>query len=232
MNPNTLINVLAISGGCIAGFLVLVTFMKSFLFVCAPNQLLVFSGRTHRVGGREVGYRLSTAGWTLRIPIIEQVESLDLRIMDVALNLKNAYARGGVPLNIEAIANVKISDDMSIAGNAVERFLGKNRREIQSVAKENLEGHLRGVVAKLTPEQCNEDRLRLMQTLTDEAEEDLRLFGLHLDTFNIHQVNDDTGYLEAIGREKIAIVHREVEVAKSNADRAANEEEASWEGKA
>lgn len=213
-------------------FFVLVWFIKSFLFVCPPNQVLIFSGRSNTVNGQKVGYRVIFGGRAIRIPIIEEVQRLDLRIMDVQLHLKNAYAKGGVPLNVEAMANIKITDDPKAIGNAVERFLGRNRRELQSVAKETLEGHLRGVIASLTPEQCNEDRLSLMDTLMTDSEEDLRQMGLHLDTFNIHQISDDTGYLEAIGREKISMVRREVEVAKSNADRAASEEEAKWRGKA
>jgi flotillin len=216
----------------LVGFFGLVMFIKSFLLICNPNQLLVLSGRTRTVNKKKVGYRVIYTGRAIKAPFVEEVARLDLRTMDVHLFLKNAYAKGGVPLNIEAIANIKITDNAAFVGNAIERFLGQDREEIRAVGKENLEGHLRGVIAKLTPEQCNEDRLRLMDTLRAEAEGDLMQMGLHLDTFNIHQISDDTGYLEAIGREKIAIVQAEVQVAKSDADRGAKEEEASWGAKA
>ncbi|MDF1665887.1 MAG: SPFH domain-containing protein [Planctomycetota bacterium] len=215
----------------LVGFFALVMFIKSFLLVCPPNQVMIFSGRTHVVNGKKVGYRVIFTGRAIKAPFIEEVARLDLRTMDVHLYLKNAYAKGGVPLNIEAIANIKITSNPSFIMNAIERFLGQKRDEIRNVGKETLEGHLRGVIAKLTPEQCNEDRLRLMDTLRAEAEEDLKQLGLHLDTFNIHQISDDTGYLEAIGRENISVVKAEVEVAKSNADRASKEEEAGWQAK-
>jgi flotillin len=217
---------------CLVGFFALVMFIKSFLFVCPPNQVLVISGRSRTVNGKKVGHRVIYTGRAIKAPFIEEVQRLDLRTMDVHLFSKNAYAKGGVPLNIEAIANIKVTDNPSYIDNCVERFLGQSRDEIRAVGKETLEGHLRGVIAKLTPEQCNEDRLRLMDTLRADAEEDLKQLGLHLDTFNIHQISDDTGYLEAIGREKISWVKAEVEVAKSNADRAAKEEEAGWSAKA
>lgn len=224
--------VIGASVAILIAFFIFIKIVKAFLFVCAPNQMLVFSGRSRKVGNKSVGYRVVFTGRAFRWPIIEEVGRLDLRIMDVHLDLKNAYAKGGIPLNVEAVANVKITSDPDYIHNAVERFLGKDRAEIQMVCKDTLEGHLRGVIAMLTPEQMNEDRLTLMERLADEAEEDLKLLGLHLDTFNIHQIADERGYLDAIGREKIAIVAREVEVAKSNADREASESESNWLGRA
>lgn len=223
-------NIVITAAVLVVMFFVIITFIKLFIVICPPNQVLVFSGRKHAGRGGKQTVKTVFGGRAFRVPLIERVDSLDLRVMDVHLNLKNAYAKGGVPLNCEAIANIKITDDERYIGNAIERFLDINPKEIQAMGKDTLEGHLRGVIAKLTPEQCNEDRLTLMKELQDEAEEDLRQLGLHLDTFNIHQISDETGYLEAIGREKIAIVQREVDVAKSDADRAAKEEEAKWAG--
>jgi flotillin len=216
----------------LVAFVVIVSILKSFVIVCPPNQVLVFSGSSRMVNGKQVGNRVVFGGWSFRVPVIETVDRLDLRVMDVHLLLKNSYSKGGVPLNVEAIANIKVTDDPNLIGNAIERFLNLTREQIRQVGKETLEGHLRGVIAKLTPEQCNEDRLRLMEELRAEAEEDLKQLGLHLDTFNIHQISDDTGYLEAIGREKISVVQREVEVAKSDSDRSAKQSEAEWSGKA
>ncbi|MBL4634030.1 MAG: flotillin family protein, partial [Kofleriaceae bacterium] len=90
----------------------------------------------------------------------------------------------------------------------------------------NLEGHLRGVVASMTPEEVNEGRLKFADRLTEEAEKDLQQLGLHLDTLKVQHVADDRNYLESIGRKQIAEALRIAEVAESDAERSAQESEA------
>ena len=86
--------------------------------------------------------------------------------------------------------------------NAIERFLGRGLGDIQQVAKETLEGNLRGVLATLTPEEVNEDRLKFADSLAAEVEQDLAKLGLHLDVLKIQHVTDDANYLASIGRER------------------------------
>jgi flotillin len=111
--------------------------------------------------------------------------------------------------------------------NAVERFLGRGLGDIQQVAKETLEGNLRGVLATLTPEEVNEDRLKFADSLAAEVEHDLAKLGLHLDVLKIQHVTDDANYLASIGRERIAQVIRDAEIAESNARNEAAKESAS-----
>ncbi|HBY76190.1 MAG TPA: flotillin, partial [Cyanobacteria bacterium UBA11148] len=106
-----------------------------------------------------------SGGRAIRIPIIETVKRMDVTTMPVPVEVRNAYAKGGTPLNIQAIANVKISSDPTVVGNAIERFLDCDRSELVRVAQETLEGNLRGVVATLTPEQVNEDRLKFAERI-------------------------------------------------------------------
>ena len=100
------------------------------------------------------------------------------------------------------------------------------------MAKETLEGHLRGVLATMTPEEINEDRLKFAAKLTEEVDQDLRKLGLHLDTLKIQHVSDDRNYLESIGRKRIAEVIRAAEVAESDAERASEESEAASRARA
>jgi flotillin len=109
--------------------------------------------------------------------------------------------------------------------------LGRGRDEISRVSKETLEGHLRGVLATMTPEEVNEDRLKFASRLTEEAEMDLQKLGLHLDTLKVQHVADDRNYLESIGRKRIAEVIRAAEVAESDAERLARESEAAAEAR-
>lgn len=207
------------TGTGIAGALLVgVVILKQFLYICRPNEIMIFSGRKRQMAdGSEVGYRVVFGGRAVRIPLIERVDAMDLSAIPLDLHVANAYSKGGIPLNVHAIANVKVSSDPRYVMNAIERFLGRDPAEIKRVAKESLEGHLRGVLARLTPEEVNEDRLKFANALLDEAEDDLRKLGLQLDTLRVLNVYDDVKYLESMGRERIANVLMVADIAESNA---------------
>ncbi|HUS66454.1 MAG TPA: SPFH domain-containing protein [Kofleriaceae bacterium] len=224
--------ILIISGSTLGALLMIVWIIKALLYVCPPNHVLIFSGRSRVADdGRKVGFRVVFGGRAMRVPILEEVKAMSLTNISVPMQVTGAYSEGaegqlGIPLSVHAVANVKVSSDQRFIGNAIERFLGRDRAEIARVAKETLEGHLRGVVAKMTPEEVNEDRLKFARSLGDEAEHDLQKLGLHIDTLKIQHVHDDRQYLESLGRTRIAEVIRAAEVAESDAQRAAQESEA------
>ena len=232
MDPNqvdvsVIKSALAIAGLLLVAFLALVGFVKSMLHICPPNEVLIFSGRRRKLAdGSSRGFRTVLGGRGIRIPVIETVSRMSVNTMEVPIAIRGAYSKGGIALNVDAIANIKISSDPMVIGNAIERFLGRNPDEIRRVAKETLEGHLRGVLAKLTPEEINEDRLKFADELSSESEQDLKKLGIHLDTFKIQHVSDDKHYLDSIGREAIANVIRDAEIAESNATRSAEQAEA------
>jgi flotillin len=218
--PIIAFGVLALVFGAIA-------FVRSFLHVCEPNEVLIFSGRANKSpGGKDIGFRVVTGGRAFKWPIVERVDSMDMTLISVPMTVSGAYSEGGIPLAVSAIANVKVSSDRVVINNAIERFLGKSREEIGQVAKETLEGHLRGVLATMTPEEVNEDRLKFADQLTSEAGPDLAKLGLQLDTLKIQHVADDRSYLDSIGRTWIAEIIRTAEVAESDAVRMAEEAEA------
>ncbi len=193
-----------------------IALLKICLRICKPNEILIISGRTYKQpSGREVGYRVVFGGRAFVIPVIEQVEKMDMTTMPIPVEVNNSYAKGGTPLNIQAIANVKVSSNRSIVGNAIERFLGRNRSEIQRVVRETLEGNLRGVVANLTPEQVNEDRLNFAERIAEDVARDLNKLGLQLDTLKVQSVTDDVDYLSSIGRRQIAKIVRDAEIAEA-----------------
>jgi len=211
-------------GSAIAFFLMLFFFVKSFLIIGKPNELLVFSGRQRTLDdGSSVGFRLVRGGRSVRIPILEEVEKMDLTTMPIEIRIRGAYSKGNIPVNVDAVANTKITNDPTTIRNAIERFLGTPRAEIRRVAKETLEGTLRGVIAQLTPEELNHDRQKLSDILKDEVEDDFDKLGLMVDTFRIQHVSDDTNYLDSISRIRIAEVLRDAEIAESNATREADQ---------
>src|SRR5882672_3682944 len=219
-----------IVGGVIAGIVVLLLLIimyRYLLRICRPNEILIFSGSKHVADdGRTVGYRVVFGGRGMRVPVVETVDRMDVSLISVAIAVQGAYSEGGIPLNVHAIANIKVSTDRRFVGNAIERFLGASRQEIARVVKETLEGHLRGVLATMTPEELNQDRLKFARHLEQSAGPDLEKLGLELDVLKIQHVADDGNYLESIGRQRIAEILRTAEVAESDAARIAEQSEA------
>lgn len=190
---------------------------KQLVYIAGPNEVLIFSGRSSRLNGKLVGYRTIKGGRGFRIPLIEAVDRMDLTNMVIDVSVSNAYSKGGIPLRVHGVANVKIAGHEPLLGNAVERFLGKDRKGLIKVAKDTLEGNLRGVLSQLTPEQVNDDKISFAENLLEEAEHDLSKLGLVLDTMKIQNVADDVGYLDSIGRKKTAEVIMNARINEANA---------------
>ncbi len=201
-------NILLVSAVGIVGALVVMAIIISrIIYICPPNEVLIFSGGHRKIAGDDgkvVGYRVVQGGRGLRIPLIEVVDRMDLTNMIIDLRVQGAYSRGGIPLNVHGVANVKVSSKTIQLANAIERFLGFTREQIIAIARETLEGNLRGVLSTLTPEEVNQDREKFAGELLHEADHDLARLGLELDTLKIQNVSDDKGYLDSIGRRQTA----------------------------
>ena len=192
--------------------------IKNYYYICQPSEILIFAGtktRTHE--GKEVGYRLVKGGSSIRTPMLEQAFRMDLTNMIIELKVANAYSKGGIPLTVEGVANIKIAGEEPTIHNAIERLLGKSRQQIEMLAKQTLEGNLRGVLASLTPEQVNEDKIAFAKSLLDEAEDDLEKLGLVLDNLQIQNISDEVHYLDSIGRQQQAELLRDARIAEAKA---------------
>ncbi len=199
--------------------LVLLALARNMLYVCPPNEVLVLSGASFNTApdGKKTYYRIVKGGRAWRVPLFETVDSMDLTNIIIELRVKGAYSKGGIPLTVHGVANIKIPGEEPLIHNALERFLGKSRSEIMDVARETLEGNLRGVLSSLTPEQVNQDKEAFAGRLTEEAEHDLSNLGLVLDTLKIQNVTDEVGYLDSIGRMRSAEVRRNAQIAEAKA---------------
>ncbi|MYE95776.1 MAG: flotillin family protein [Acidimicrobiaceae bacterium] len=205
--------------------LFVILIVRSLIVICPPNRVAVISGRKRTLSdGRTVGYRILKGGRTLRIPLIERVAWMDLNTIPLEVAVTNAYSKGAIPLNVQGIANVKVSSGEGLLENAAERFLHVDHVHIGKIAKETLEANLRGVLATMSPEEVNEDRLKFSQQLIDEADDDIKTLGLELDVLKIQNVTDDVNYLESVGRRLTAQVKKDARVAE--ADREAESEQA------
>ena len=193
--------------------------IRNLYYICQPSEILIFAGPQHQIPGEDktVGYRLVKGGSSIRRPLLEEAFRMDLTNMIIELKVSNAYSKGGIPLTVEGVANIKIAGTEPTIHNAIERLLGKSRKEIEKLAKETLEGNLRGVLASLTPEQVNEDKIAFAKSLLDEAEDDLEKLGLILDNLQIQNISDDVRYLDSIGRKQQAELMRDARIAEAQA---------------
>ncbi|MGB3312655.1 MAG: SPFH domain-containing protein [Nodosilinea sp.] len=196
----------------------LLLIIKNLYYICQPSEVLIFSGDRRTVSdGHQVGYRLVKGGSSIRKPLLEKTFRMELTNMIIELRVTNAYSKGGIPLSVDGVANIKIAGEEPAIHNAIERLLGKSREDIEKIARETLEGNLRGVLATLTPEQVNEDKMAFVRNLLDEADDDLAQLGLILDNLQIQNISDDVGYLNSIGRKQRADLLRDARIAEAEA---------------
>lgn len=210
---------IAIFVGAILLMLIII-FIKAHLVICQPNEVVIISGRKRKfTDGTILGYRVIKGGRGFKLPIIESVRRLSLNTIPINIQLTKALSKGIIPIHVDGRANVKIGgSEKEGLDNAIERFLGKNLNEIAAVAKETIEGSLRGILATVTPEEANAERLKLSEMVAKEALGDLRKLGLVLDFIKIQNISDDQGYLEAIGRGKNAEVVKNAKIAEATAE--------------
>lgn len=183
------------------------------LYICEPNEVLIVSGS----GTGATNYKVVKGGRHFRVPLFQRVDRLDLTNMVIDVSVTGAYSKGGIPLMVQGVANLKVAGHEPVLGKAAERLLGKSREDIIRIAKDVLEGNLRGVLARLTPEEVNEDKIAFAEELMQEAEADLSRLGLVLDNMKIQNVADDRGYLNSIGRKQSAELIKRSRVAEARA---------------
>ncbi len=215
--------VLAVVLGLVGLVVAMALFARNYLKV-PPSMVAIIYGRKHTIvddkGTRsKVGFRIVRGGATLRVPVLEQVAYLSLNIISILLKIQRAYTKEGVPVTVEAVANVKIAgDDVSMRA-AAERFLGMPTDQIKGVIFQTLEGHLRAILGTLTVEEINADRQAFAQKMTDEAAQDLKKMGVNIDILTIQQISDEQGYLDALGKKRTAEVKRDAIIGEAQATR-------------
>ncbi|HLF92429.1 MAG TPA: SPFH domain-containing protein [Planctomycetota bacterium] len=191
-----------------------------------PNEVLIVSGMNHKVvdaQGREkvVGFRIKKGGGTFVIPIMEKAEILSLELMTIDVKTPSVYAISGVPVKVDGVAQIKVKGEDIAIRTAAEQFLSKTPAEIMQVAHQTLEGHLRAIIGKMTIEELYKDRDKFAQNVQSESAADFANMGLQIISFTIKEIQDDQGYLDALGKPQIAEVKKNAIVGQANADREA-----------
>jgi flotillin len=211
------------------GIILLVIFL--FLIIWAsrytkvgPNQVLVISGRKrHMIDPdgmrRDVGFRIVKGGGVFVYPVIEKVDILSLELLTIDVQTPEVYTSKGVPVLVDGVAQIKVKgDDISIA-TAAEQFLSKGTDEIKNIATQTLEGHLRAILGTMTVEDIYQNRDAFASKVQEVAAGDMANMGLGIVSFTIRDIRDKQGYLDALGKPRIAQVKRDAQIAQAEADR-------------
>jgi flotillin len=189
-----------------------------------PNQVLVISGRKRRVVDpdgtvRQVGFRIVKGGGVLVWPVLEKVDILSLELLTIDVQTPEVYTSKGVPVRVDGVAQTKVKgDDISIA-TASEQFLGKTTDEVRNIATQTLEGHLRAILGTMTVEEIYQNRDAFASKVQEVAAGDMANMGLQIVSFTIRDIRDNQGYLDALGKPRIAQVKRDAQIAQAEADR-------------
>jgi len=197
-----------------------------------PDEALIVYGR-RKLFGKKVrddkgvveGFRIVRGGGTFVWPAWEGYEYLSLKMMTLDIDLHHVYTVQGIPINVKAVAQVKVQSDISHIRSAAEGFLGVQPEDIEATLKETVAGHLRGIVGTLTVEEIYRDQKRFQERVREEAHQDLDGMGFEFRSFVFQEIQDDEGYLNALGQPKIQDALKNARIARATADRDAKIEE-------
>ena len=182
---------------------------------CPSDKLLVVYGKTK--GGTAQVYH---GGGTFIWPVIQDYAFLDLKPMAIDIDLRGALTSQNIRIEVPSTFTIAISSEAGTMKNAAERLLGMDKPSIQSLAKDLILGQLRLVIATMTVEEINADRDKFLMGIQENLENELTKIGLHLVNVNVTDIHDESGYIEALGKEAAAkaINDAKVSVAQKNSD--------------
>lgn len=180
-------------------FILLVAMIKRYKR-CPSDRILVVYGK---VGGGESA-KCIHGGAAFIFPVIQDYEFLDLTPISIEVNLVNALSKQNIRVNVPSRFTIGVSTEPGIMQNAAERLLGLGQNEIQELAQEIIFGQLRLVVASMDIEEINSDRDKFLTNISKSVESELKKVGLKLINVNITDIVDESGYIEALGKEAAA----------------------------
>lgn len=180
-------------------FIIIISFIRRYKR-CPSDRILVVYGK---VGGGNSA-RCVHGGAAFIWPVIQDYEFLDLTPISIEVNLVNALSKQNIRVNVPSRFTIGISTEPGIMQNAAERLLGLGQNEIQELAQEIIFGQLRLVVASMDIEEINNDRDKFLTNISKSVETELKKVGLKLINVNITDIVDESGYIEALGKEAAA----------------------------
>ncbi|WP_055590902.1 SPFH domain-containing protein [Peterkaempfera griseoplana] len=209
----------------VVAFVVLIVVFKLMWRVAEPNEALVISGSKHRTEGlgEGMGFRIVTGRGTLVTPGIQVVRKLSLDLNEADLDVECVTSQG-IPVRVRGVVIFKVGDDMVSIANAARRFLDQQKMMGQRVHNV-FAGHLRSIVGSLTVEDMIRDRERLTGETRAASGTEMEKLGLIIDSLQIQEILDPTGYIKNLAAPHAAAVQRDARIAQAAADRQATEAE-------
>ena len=187
---------------------------------CPSDKILVIYGK---VGSDKNGQARSAkcvhGGAAFIMPIIQSYQFMDLTPISINVDLKNALSKQNIRVDVPSRFTVGISTEPGIMQNAAERLLGLRMNEIQELAKDIIFGQLRLVVATMEIEEINNDRDKFLVAVSNNVEIELKKIGLRLINVNVTDINDESGYIEALGKEAAAKAINDAKKSVAEKDR-------------
>lgn len=189
-----------------------------------PDEALIVTGSylgSKNVNVDESGNKIKIVrgGGTFVLPVFQQAEPLSLLSSKLDVQTPEVYTEQGVPVMADGTAIIKIGGSISEIATAAEQFLGKTKQDRENEAREVLEGHLRSILGSMTVEEIYKNREKFSQEVQRVASQDLAKMGLVIVSFTIKDVRDKNGYLESLGKPRIAQVKRDADIATAEADK-------------
>lgn len=198
---------------------------------CPSDKVMVIYGKVGSTkDGATKSARCIHGGASLVWPLIQAYEFLDLTPISISVDLRNALSRQNIRIDVPSRFTVGISTEQGIMQNAAERLLGLKMPEIQELAKDIIFGQLRLVVATMDIEEINTDRDKFLEAVSRNVETELKKIGLRLINVNVTDISDESGYIDALGKEaaakaindakkNVAEKERDGSIGEANADR-------------
>jgi flotillin len=229
--------------GLIIGFIILIAivyglyiFVNKYYIRIPPNKAAIIFGRRYKITDpitgetRERGFRIVKGGAALVIPLLEEVEYLDLSNRKIDLEVKDIRSYNGVKVDVEAVAIIRIGTDDEQLETAATQFGDMDKEEatqqLKDILDKTLEGHFRTIISKMTPEDLYRDRDKFSQYVQTSAGNPLSGMGMNIVDFTIKRVSDNVNYLNSLGVGPAEEEKTKAAIAISTAEREKAEQEA------
>lgn len=189
-----------------------------------PDEALIVTGSylgSKNVHTDDAGNKIKIirGGGAFIFPVFQQSEPLSLLSSKLEVTTPEVYTEQGVPVMADGTAIIKIGSSIGEIATAAEQFLGKEKSDREAEAREVLEGHLRSILGSMTVEEIYKNRDKFSQEVQRVASQDLAKMGLVIVSFTIKDVRDKNGYLESLGKPRIAQVKRDADIATAEAEK-------------
>jgi uncharacterized membrane protein YqiK len=215
-----------LAGGIVLLLVVLFLLFRLMWRVAEPNEALIISGLRHvptEGAGESLGFKIITGKGTVVLPGVQQVRRLSLDLREAQLAIE-CVTHQGIPVGIQGVVIFKVGDDYVSIANAARRFLDQ-QQQMDARVHNVFAGHLRAIVGNMTVEEMIRDREKLTQLTRASSGTEMEKLGLIVDSLQIQEIHDPTGYIKNLALPHAAAVSREARIAQANADREATQAE-------